>query len=104
MIWHKTVAPYLHLMLAAPFGHKFHVRNVVPLVEEGLLSAVAALRYVMRQAGNHDSCLSSHAANLAGSTNPVNNKVCVPGTLSVCPRNFFGTFSRNFPRNFRFSG
>ena len=55
VIGHEAIAPDLDALLAAPLGHQFDVGRVVVIAKEGLLSAVAALGYVMRQTGNDQS-------------------------------------------------
>jgi hypothetical protein len=60
-------------LIPAPLGHQLQVGGVIALVEERLLPTVAALRNVVRQAGNHYSCQSCHAANLTATDRHVND-------------------------------
>src|SRR5882672_10635693 len=49
VIGHEAIRPDLDAASVAPFGHQRHVQEVIVVAEEGLLSAISALRDVMRK-------------------------------------------------------
>jgi len=65
MIRHQTVCPYLNAAPGAPLGHEIHVCLIICITEKGLLAAVAALGYVMGDAGGYNSCDACHAGIIA---------------------------------------
>lgn len=68
VIGHQAVAPYRHAEFCAPRAHRRQTRRIIVIVEEGLLSAVAAPGNVMRQTRNHQPCQPSHDRNSRNTT------------------------------------
>ncbi|MEN6405922.1 MAG: hypothetical protein ABFC77_05565 [Thermoguttaceae bacterium] len=66
VVWHQAIRPNLYSLFAAPLGHQFQVGRIVAIVEKRLLSAIAALRNVMRQTRDDQPCQSCHPKKTIG--------------------------------------
>jgi hypothetical protein len=56
VIGHEAVCPDHDPSFPTPLGHQFDVGRIIFVVKERPLPTVPALGYVMRQAGNDQSC------------------------------------------------
>ena len=64
VVGHQAIGPDLHPCLARGIGQQVQIQLIVAILEEGLLAAVAALRHVVRDAGQHDAGEAGHGARL----------------------------------------
>ena len=64
VVWHEAIGPDFDPLLPAPLGHQIQVGRIVVVAKERRLSAVAALRYVMRHPRNNQPRQSCHARKL----------------------------------------
>jgi len=60
MVGHQAIGPDLYLAAVAPFGHQVEILPVITFRKEGLQAAIAALRDVVGDAGDNDSCYACH--------------------------------------------
>ncbi len=65
MIRHQAVMPYFDTFFFAPVGDQSQIFLVILIPEKYILSAVAALGYVMWNSGYHHSFDSGHTRNIA---------------------------------------
>jgi hypothetical protein len=63
MIGHETVRPHLDSGLARLLGEQISIDVLVAVLKEDWLTAIATLRYVMRNAGDHHARQSCHGEN-----------------------------------------
>jgi hypothetical protein len=59
-----TVTPNLHLRRARGIGEQVEVKFVIAILKEGLLTPIAPLGHMMRDAGNDDSGKACHVVKL----------------------------------------
>ena len=62
MVGHQAISPHRDARLAAALSQQIAVERVVGIAEEPARAAVAALRGVVRQAGDDDAGETGHAA------------------------------------------
>jgi len=55
VIRHQAIRPYRYLVLITPVTHQCDIKTVVFVTKEGLLAAIAALRYMKGNTGNDNS-------------------------------------------------
>jgi hypothetical protein len=81
VVGHQTIGPDCNAAATAPFGHQVEVVPVVFIAKKCPLSAIPALRDMMRIAGNHDSCYACHDSKVPHHLPIVNNLVLCPLNL-----------------------
>ncbi len=64
VVGHQAVGPDLDPCPSCRIRQQVEVQFVVAILEEGLLAAVAALRHVVRDAGEHDAWEAGHGWRL----------------------------------------
>jgi hypothetical protein len=65
VVGHQAIGPDLNPCPARGIGQQIEVQFVVAILEEGLLAAVAALRHMMRDAGQYDAGKARHEWRLS---------------------------------------
>jgi len=60
VIWHQTPCPDFNVRFLAPLTHQRKIDFIILMAEKGLLAAVSALGYMVRNPWNDDARDSSH--------------------------------------------
>jgi hypothetical protein len=60
MIGHQAVAPDLGLRLVRSRGEQIAIEGIIAFFEEGPLALIAALRHMMRDAGQNEARKAGH--------------------------------------------
>lgn len=65
VVGHQAIGPDLGTRPMGGPGQEIAIEEVVAVLEEGLLAAIAALRHMVRIAGQHEAGETSHDAGVA---------------------------------------
>ena len=62
MVGHQAIGPHRNARLAAARGEEIAVERIIAVLEEHLLTPIAALRDMMRQTGHDDAGKAGHGS------------------------------------------